>query len=192
MVQWSSCYKVVTTRSCLVHGLNWPLPTVSTPFTVDHNPLLAGRLFSKLQSQAQDSATCCFCYLHQDVQPWPPSKHWLTAFFSLLKPGPFNLCGTRFSLPVVWTLLSGVCPSPTTQNSVVYQLILLVVTLVCLQLYFLEFPCPCSIHLSGLLPCIASSWTAACCSPGLPPVDCSRFSSEQVLPRGPEVLPPNT
>ena len=36
--------------------------------------------------------------------------------------------------------------------------------LVCLLLCFPEFPCPCSIHLSGLLPPIpiASSWTSWC------------------------------
>lgn len=43
-------------------------------------------------------------------------KDWLTVLFLCLKPCPVNLCGTWFSLPVFWTLLSRVCPSPATDS----------------------------------------------------------------------------
>lgn len=64
----------------------------------------------------------------------------------------------------LWTLDSALwsLPQPYNIDSVVYWLIPLVVILVCLQLHFLEFLCPYSIHLSGLLSPLASSWTSWC------------------------------
>lgn len=77
-------------------------------------------------------------------------------------PGPFNLCGTPVFSACGLTLLSESAPA------LQHRLCCVPIdtpsgnTLFAFSFIFREFPCPCSIHLSGLLPPrIASSWTAA-------------------------------